>query len=87
MRLFEHVANGKRCFSILSHAWDKEKIPSSHEESILRPSDSTSYFVNIIRKKSKFLSSHEESNVFTKHDANDIADPSSIQDVCRILTS
>ena len=54
MRLFEHVANGKRCFSILSHAWDKEKIPSPHEESILRPSDSTSYFVNIIRKMVSF---------------------------------
>ena len=38
-------------------------------------------------KNGKFLSSHEESNVFTKHDANDIADPSSIQDMCHILTS
>ena len=84
MRLFEHVANGKRCFSILSHAWDREKIPSPHEESILRPSDSTSYFVN---RKRKMVSSHEESKVFTKHDANDIADPSSIQDLCHILTS
>ena len=54
MRLFEHVANGKRCFSILSHAWDKEKIPSPHEESILRPSDSTSYFVNRIREMVSF---------------------------------
>lgn len=39
------------------------------------------------KKDGEFLSSHEESNVFTKHDANDIADPSSIQDTCHILTS
>ena len=30
----------KKMFSVLSWAWDKEKILSPHEESNLRPSDS-----------------------------------------------
>ena len=32
--------NRERCFSVLSQAWDKEKIPSPHEELNLKPSDS-----------------------------------------------
>ena len=31
-------------FFVLSLAWDKKKIPSSHKESNLRPSDSALYF-------------------------------------------
>ena len=32
--------NRERCFTVLSRAWDKEKILSPHEESNLRRSDS-----------------------------------------------
>ena len=61
----------------------KDVFPSCH----MRGTKKT--FQVLMRNQSSDLQilRHEESNVFTKHDANDIADPSSIQDVCHILTS
>ena len=63
---------GERCFFVLSRARDKEKIMSPHEESNLNRSDLP--FIRLI-----FFPI-----LYTKHDAIDIADPSSMQDACHI---
>ena len=66
---------GERWFFVLSRARDKEKILSPHEESNLNRSDLP--FIRLI-----FFPI-----LYTKHDAIDIADPSSMQDACHIWTS
>ena len=55
---------------VLLRAWDKEKILSLHEESNSRPSD---YWLR--------CSTTEPQRLY-KHDANEVADPSSMQDAC-----
>ena len=63
---------GERWFFVLSRARDKEKILSPLEESNLNRSDLP--FIRLI-----FFPI-----LYTKHDAIDIADPSSMQDACHI---
>ena len=71
----EKKHRGERWFFVLSRARDKEKIMSPHEESNLNRSDLP--FIRLI-----FFPI-----LYTKHDAIDIADPSSMQDACHIWTS
>ena len=67
--------------AVLSRAWDKEKILSTHEESKFRPSDSALRCSKLKLYRAQNLISL---SFYYKHDAIDIADPNSMQDACHM---